>query len=224
MKGLTDRQKEILGFIEEYISQRGFPPTIREICRRFNISSTFGVKRHLEALRKKGFLTIESNLSRALTVVSAEKPDSPAASEQHGFSESGDTDLDPNVTVIPIVGRVAAGVPILAEENIEGDIRIDSAFVKQDSGYYALKVKGDSMIDAGIYEGDLVIVAPRHDPRNGEIVIAMLGDEATVKRFERRGNEVLLIAENPIYRPIEVKGREDFSIIGKVVGMLRWYN
>lgn len=228
MKELTEKQKAVLDFIESFIREKGFPPTIREICREFNISSTFGVKRHLDALSKKGYLNIKSNLSRALSLVGSERNgtsgfagDRNDAAERTDLSSRSD---DGNMTEIPIVGRVAAGMPLLALENIEGNIRLDPAYIKMGAGCFALRVKGDSMINAGIFEGDLVIVSPRSEAYNGEIVIAQLGDEATVKRFERKGNEVFLIAENVRYKPIIVKEREDFSIIGKVVGVLRWYN
>ncbi|MGE5362966.1 MAG: transcriptional repressor LexA [Bacteroidota bacterium] len=226
MKELTEKQKAVLDFIESFIREKGFPPTIREICREFNISSTFGVKRHLDALSKKGYLNIKSNLSRALSLVGSEKSGISGFDGSRNDADRTDTGRsdDGNMTEIPIVGRVAAGMPLLALENIEGNIKLDPAYIKMGAGCFALRVKGDSMINAGIFEGDLVIVSPRSEAYNGEIVIAQLGDEATVKRFERKGNEVFLIAENTRYKPIIVKEREDFSIIGKVVGVLRWYN
>lgn len=214
---LTDRQKEILTFIQQFREENGYPPTLREIGRQFGISSTFGVKRHLDALEKKGYLNVESNASRGISLVKSD--DEPAP-------ESNVIQLDSreNFERIPIVGRVAAGTPVLAVENIEGSIVIDPAFIKKSAGCFALKVRGDSMINAGIYEGDLVIVSPQKNALNGEIVVAMLDDEATVKRFENKNNNIRLIPENENYQPIEVPQTRDFSVVGKVIGVLRWFN
>ncbi len=210
-KGLTTRQEDILNFIRDYIEFNGYPPSYREIGENFNISSTFGVKRHLDALIKKGFLKSEGNMSRALslTPLSQTKPQSRAAIE---------------LVELPIVGRVAAGYPILAEENIEGTISIQSNLIKNKAESFGLKVRGDSMIEAGIFENDIVIINPQRDARNGEIVVAMLQDEATLKRYEKQGDIVYLKPENKNYNIIEVKDREDFSIIGRVLGVFRWYN
>ncbi len=125
---------------------------------------------------------------------------------------------------IPVVGRVAAGMPILAIENIEGSIVIDSSFMKKSRDCFALKVKGDSMINAGIFEGDLVIVAPQSNAINGEIVVALLDDEATIKTYEKIGNTIRLIPENDNYSPIVIDNTKSFSIAGKIIGVLRWFN
>lgn len=210
-KQLTERQEEILNFIEQFRDEMGYPPTLREIGKKFEISSTFGVKRHLDALVKKGYLNIESKSSRGISLLKNE------INEE--YSEKGKSNE------IPIVGRVAAGFPILAEQNIEGKISIDSNFVKRAEDCFALKVKGDSMIDNGIFEGDLVIVNPKSiDAVNGEIVVAMLDGEATVKTFEKKNNNIKLIPGNTKYEPIEVDFNKEFSIIGKVVGVIRWLN
>ena len=214
---LTDRQKEILTFIQQFREENGYPPTLREIGRQFDISSTFGVKRHLDALEKKGYLNVESNASRGISLVKNE--DEPGV-------ESNTIQLNSRESFerIPIVGRVAAGTPVLAVENIEGSIVIDPAFIKKAAGCFALRVRGDSMINAGIYENDLVIVSPRKNAVNGEIIVAMLDDEATVKRFDSRNNNIRLIPENENYQPIEVPQTRDFSVVGKVIGVLRWLN
>jgi len=206
---LTDRQEAILTFIQEHITEKGYSPTLREIGKNFDISSTFGVKRHIDALVKKGFLNTGNNISRSLSLVNCQE-EKPA--------------VTPNDYEIPIVGRVAAGMPILAVENIEGNMVVDPRFSKNGTGCFALKVKGDSMINAGILEDDVVVVSPSKNALNGDIVIAMLGDEATVKRFERKGDQIYLIPENNNYPPIPVNNREDFSIIGKVVGVIRWFS
>ena len=208
---LTERQQEILSFIHQFRDENGYPPTLREIGRKFGISSTFGVKRHLDALVKKGYLNIESNASRGISILKDEfKPD--VNSSDNIFRR------------VPIVGRVAAGSPILAIENIEGTIVIDSAFMKKTEDCFALKVKGDSMINAGIFENDLVIVAPRNDASNGDIVVAMLEDEVTVKTFEKKNEKLRLIPQNENYEPIEVDSSKEFKIIGKVTGVVRWLN
>lgn len=207
---LTDRQQDILNFIQQYLDANGYPPTLREIGKKFDISSTFGVKRHLEALVKKGYLNIESHQSRALSIV-----DSVASKVQQ---------IVEKLIEIPVVGRVAAGYPILAEENIENTLVVDPSFVQNNPNCFGLKVRGDSMINAGIFEGDTVIVNPQKDASNGEIVVALLGDEATLKRFEKKNNYINLIPENEKYQTITLTNREDFSIIGKVVGVFRLYN
>ncbi len=208
---LTERQQEILNFIHEFRDENGYPPTLREIGRRFSISSTFGVKRHLDALVKKGFLNIESNASRGISIIKE---------EQSGFEEVRN-DI---YRKIPIIGRVAAGSPILAVENIEGSVVIDSAFMKKSQDCFALKVKGDSMVNAGIFENDLVIVTPRNDAANGDIVVAMLEDEVTVKTFEKKNGQVRLLPQNDNYQPIEVDKSKEFKIVGKVTGVVRWLN
>lgn len=208
---LTDRQKEILEFIESYLELNGYPPTYREIGKHFNISSTFGVKRHIDALIKKGYLSSERNSSRVLSLVNAEK-----MLEKQSNSNSVE---------IPVVGRVAAGYPIFAQENIEGILNIDSSLVYGRDKVFALKVQGDSMINAGILEGDLVIVKQQKEAKEGEIIIALLGDESTVKRFSQLDDsKINLIPENEKYNVIEVKDSDDFSVVGKVIGVFRHYN
>ena len=125
---------------------------------------------------------------------------------------------------IPVLGRVAAGIPINAVENLEGSLVIDPSFLKKAVDAFALRVKGDSMINAGINDKDLVIVSPNEQAKNGDIVVAMLNDEATVKTFEFINNKIRLIAENNAYSPIEVKSQDDFKLIGKVKGVVRWLN
>lgn len=208
---LTERQKEILGFIENQIAENGYPPTYREIGLQFEISSTFGVKRHVDALIKKGYLNSESNSSRTLSLTKS--------------VESKNSDLNSGeILEIPIIGRVAAGYPILAQENIEGTFSLDASLIRKNEKCFGLKVKGDSMINAGILEGDLVIVSQQKNAVNGDIIVALLGDETTLKTFNKKGNEINLIPENDNYSVIAVNNREDFSIIGKVVSVFRFYN
>ena len=211
-KQLTERQQEILLYIEQFRESNGYPPTLREIGKKFLISSTFGVKRHLDALVKKGYLVIESNASRGISSVRNDE-------DKVEYNDRNDV-----FTKVPIVGRVAAGSPILAIENIEGSVVVDPAFIKKAEDSFALRVKGDSMINSGIFEGDLVIVTPNKSPLNGEIVVAMLDNEATVKTFENKNNKIHLLPSNDNYRPIEITTDREFSIVGKVVGVVRWLN
>lgn len=201
---ITDRQKEILDFIQDYVDFNGYPPTYREIGKQFNIASTFGVKRHIDALVKKGFLNNTNNSSRTLSLVVNNNPI--------------------QVVEIPVVGRVAAGQPILAQENIEGTFSIDKSFLGSHNQCFGLKVRGDSMINAGILEGDLVIIQPQKEAVNGEIVVALIGDEATMKRYVVEENKIFLVPENEKYEAIVIENDEDFSIIGKVIGVFRSYN
>ena len=209
----TERQGEILTFIQQYTEENGFPPTLREIGKQFGISSTFGVKRHLDALVKKGYLNIESNSSRAISFVKNSVIAKEVVLERNDL-----------FTKIPVVGRVAAGTPITAIENIEGNIVVDSSFIKKTQDSFALKVKGDSMINAGIFEGDMVIVSPTSEAFNGQTVVAMIDDEVTVKIFQKKNNKILLIPENDKYQPIEVEKTKDFKLVGKVVGLVRRIN
>ncbi len=209
----TERQEEILNFIQQYTGENGFPPTLREIGKQFGISSTFGVKRHLDALVKKGYLNIESNSSRAISFVKSNTVDKEVVLERNDL-----------FTKIPVIGRVAAGTPITAIENIEGNIVVDSSFIKKTQDSFALKVKGDSMINAGIFEGDVVIVSPTAEAFNGQTVVAMIDDEVTVKVFQKKNNKILLIPENDKYKPIEVEKTKDFKLVGKVVGLVRRFN
>ncbi len=200
-KEITDRQKEIFEFIQEFIEFNGYPPTYREIGKHFEIASTFGVKRHVDALIKKGYLLNGTNTSRTIQIVdNQEKP------------------------IIPIIGRVAAGTPILAQENIEGSILVDPSLIKHGKEVFGLRVRGDSMINAGILDNDIVIVNTQSDAENGEIVIALLDDEATVKRFRKLNGTIELIPENEKYSPLRLNNKENLSIIGKVVGVYRSYN
>lgn len=176
-KGLTKRQGAILQFVIDCIRDNGMPPTIAEIGAKFNISSTNGVNDHLLALEKKGFIE-RSSKARSIHVTER------AAG---GLYQS-------EVGVLPLLGRIAAGQPILAEENVEGHVPVTSAQMRP--GAYCLRVHGDSMIDDGILDGDTIIVNPDARPKAGDIVVALVEDEATVKRFYRRGDMIELRPSN----------------------------
>lgn len=209
---LTERQEEILKFIQKFQQENGYPPTLREIGKQFKISSTYGVKKHVDALAKKGYLNILSNASRGISI-----------NKEESFN-STINEIDQGENQIPIIGRVAAGSPILADENIEGSILIDPKFLKKSEKSFALKVKGDSMIEAGIFEGDLVIINPQTNVNNGDIIVARINDEVTVKVYELKNNVICLIPQNKSYTPIVIENKEEFSIVGKVTGVLRWFN
>jgi len=198
---LTERQRVILDFIIDAIRSRGFPPTLREIGREFNIRSTKGVNDHLEALERKGKIRRERDLSRAIEVV-----DMPIQAD--------------HAVAVPILGRIAAGAPLLATENIEGNLVLDESLTHGERSFL-LRVEGDSMIKAHICDGDLVLVRPQDTADEGEIVAALLDDEATVKRFHRDGEGVELMPENDSMRPIRVPPDMPLRILGKVVGVVR---
>lgn len=204
---LTKRQQEILDYIEEFTDKRGYPPTLREIGNAFGISSTNGVRVNLAALEKKQYIIRRPWLSRGIEVVH-----SPKVKEN-----------DSEIGYVPIIGKVAAGEPIFAAENIEGMLAVDDTFIPTKK-VFALKVKGDSMIGAGIMDGDFVLARRQHNAESGEIVVFIIGDEITVKRYDTKGDKVYLIPENEAYETrIIKKNSPDLQIAGKVVGLLRKY-
>ena len=209
MQGLTKRQEMVLDFITQSISSRGYPPTLREIGSHMGIRSTNGVNDHLRALERKGYLKREDMKSRALRPVNME-----ALAQQES-----------EVVEIPIVGRVAAGEPVLAEQNIEELISVDRLLIGRHKDVFALKVRGDSMIDAGIREGDTLFVKKQLHAERNEIVVALIGDEATVKYYQPERDFIRFQPANTAYAPIIVR-KEDFrptQILGVVIGLYRKY-
>jgi repressor LexA len=221
---LTERQEKILSFIKKSVVDQGYPPTIREIGEHFGIRSTNGVNDHLKALERKGYLLRGELKSRALSVIDGGKSGAPQAR----FTRVGRRELSAvgssEVVDIPVVGKVAAGAPILAQENITDHVRIDSMLVG-DSGkkVFALRVAGDSMIGDGIFDGDYIFVRKQLQAASGEIVVAMIEDEATVKRFYPEGERIRFQPSNPRLKPIYVNKHEfrETQIIGVVVGVYR---
>lgn len=193
MARTSDKQEKILEFLNRYIEENGYPPAVREICAAVGLKSTATVSYHLGELKRQGRIQTESGKSRTISLASP-----PTRGNQ-----------------IPILGLVTAGLPILAQENWEGTIPWEG-----EANCFALRVRGDSMVGAGILSGDLVVVRPQSDAVNGEIVVALLGEEATVKRFHRDDSGVWLLPENPAYQPID--GREA-QILGKVKALYREY-
>lgn len=218
MQGLTRRQQQILDFITRRINIQGYPPTIREIGEEMGIRSTNGVNDHLKALERKGFLRREGLKSRALRPVYM-------GSSPSGPSPSGLLNENGQKTGIPVLGRVAAGAPILADENIETTVFVDSFFLGSTAveKIFALRVSGESMIDAGIFDGDFIFVRKQPEASRGDVVVAMIDGEATVKRYEPDGEVIRFVAENASMAPIVVQ-RSDFrntSILGVVCGVYR---
>lgn len=197
MDGLTRRQQQVLDYIRDAMRRNGYPPTVREICAELDLSSPSTVHAHLANLERLGLIHRDPSKPRALELADDVRPARP----------------------LPLVGRVAAGVPILAEQNIEEYLDVPSVLRKGDDDF-VLRVNGDSMADAGILSGDFIVVHQETSPQNGEIVVALVEDEATTKRFYRDGNTVRLQPENELYDPI-VLSMDRVSIIGKVVGVLR---
>jgi len=199
MKTLTARQQAVLDFIAQFIEEHAYPPTIREIADSFSISVK-GAYDHVKALEKKGKLRLGENRSRALELVRDDK-------------------RERSVVEVPLLGVVAAGKPILAEENFSGRIPVPADMVRH-SSCFALTVRGDSMKDAGIFHGDVAVIEERPTAENGEIVVAMIDDAVTLKRFYRENNRVKLVAENPAYSPIYT---QDVKILGRLKGIIRKY-
>jgi repressor LexA len=202
-KPLTARQQEILGHIAGRIRKTGIVPSVREIGQALGMRSPSTVHQHLQALSRKGYLRRDGDRMRVLEIT----------------DRTVRLD-DEEVVTLPLIGRVSAGLPILAEQHVEDTIPVPRRFVGWNDESFLLTVRGDSMIDAGIHDGDLVIVRCQAAANVGEIVVALVGDSATVKRLASESGRPYLQAENAAYAPL----RGEFEIIGKVVGLLRRYN
>jgi len=223
---LTERQQQILDFITDSINARGFPPTLREIGEHFGIRSTNGVNDHLKALEKKGYLRREDLKSRAMRPVAMADVVSLAERRRalsSPVSVSGALTDDEDLCDIPIIGRVAAGQPILAVENVEDTVKIDRVLVGGHREVFGLRVVGESMIDDGLFDGDYVFVRKTAAARPGEIVVAMIEGEATVKRYYPEGDRIRFQPANAAMSPIYVRKAEfrSVDIIGVVVGVYR---
>ena len=192
MARTSNKREQILNFLTQFMNEHGYAPTVREICNAVGLQSTATVHYHLNALRDAGLIEMDEMKKRAISLPDAQRADR-----------------------IPVVGVVTAGVPILATENIEGYIPWDG-----ESGCFVLRVRGDSMIGAGILDGDKVVVRPQPDAENGQIVVALLDDSSTVKRLKKTGRDVWLMPENPSYEPIP--GNEA-KILGRVKALIREY-
>jgi repressor LexA len=199
---LTDRQTRILDYIRYVTRTRNYPPSVREIGEAVGLSSSSTVHNHLNQLERRGLIRRDTGKSRTVQLVAEIEVDQERR----------------NAVSVPIVGHVAAGSPILAEQNIEDHVLLSADLAKE--GYFLLRVRGDSMVNAGILDGDLALVRPQHEASNGTIVVAMIEGEATVKRFERSNGHVKLIAENPAYEPIVTT---NVTLVGVVRGVIRMF-
>ncbi|HET9930448.1 MAG TPA: transcriptional repressor LexA [Polyangiaceae bacterium] len=210
MQGLTKRQEQTLDFIRRSIEERGYPPTLREIGEYMGIRSTNGVNDHLRALERKGYLRREDMKSRALKLVEDAAPPAPRASEEE-------------LVEVRVLGRVAAGLPLFAEENVIDTIRVDRMLVRGGRDVFGLRVTGDSMIDAGILSGDYIFVKRQATAERGDIVVALIGDEATVKYYYPERDYVRFQPANAQMAPILVRATDFKStmLLGKVVGVYR---
>jgi repressor LexA len=201
MKGLTERQREVYDFIRDFIRTNRYPPTIREIAAHFRFSVK-GSYDHVKALQRKGYLRCHENRSRAIEV-----------------TDRAEEEKEKLLTPVPLLGNVAAGTPLFAEENLQGYVQVPTECISHDA-HFALQVKGDSMKDAGIVDGDVVVVAHQNTADNGDIVVAMVDDAVTLKRFFVEKNRVKLKAENVKYPPIFT---QNVRILGKLAFLMRRY-
>jgi len=207
MEKLTSKQTEVLNYLKDYVGEYSMPPTIEEIRLAMGVNSANGIRDHLRALERKGAIELISGISRGIRLT----------------GELSSSHIPPShpTLCLPIIGRVAAGSPLLAEQNIEDHCQLDAALFKQNPNYL-LRVVGTSMKDIGIYEGDLLAIHKTHEAREGQIVIARVDDEVTVKRFHREGDIAYLQAENKDFEPIVIDlRRQQLEIEGVVVGVVR---
>ncbi len=203
VEGLTQRQKEVLEFLKQFLRDKGFPPTLREIAFHLGVKGPRGPQKALRILERKGYLKRISGGARALEIIG------------HSPGERKE------VLSIPILGRVRAGEPVLAVENVEGYISLDRSLLSSED-VFLLRVEGDSMVEAHIQDGDFALVKPQTNAENGEIVVALVDDEATIKRIFQKRDLVRLEPANPAMEPIVVKKEEKrVNIVGKVVGIFR---
>ena len=198
---ITQKQSEILEYIKSQILNKGYPPSVRDICQAVNLKSTSSVHAHLEALEKNGYIRRDATKPRAIEIID----------DNFNLTRR-------EVVNVPIIGQVAAGQPLLAVENIENYFPIPTEFMPN-AETFMLKVKGDSMINIGIYNGDQIVVEKCNTAENGEIIVALLDDSATVKRFYKENGHIRLQPENDFMDPIIV---DDCMILGKVIGLMRW--
>jgi repressor LexA len=207
---ISERQREILQCIVNKVKESGYPPTVREIATTVNLHSSATIHAHLTKLEKLGYIKRDPEKPRAIELMR-----NIFGQDEELSHSSGDT-----VALIPVLGTIAAGTPIFAQENIEEYFPVSSDFVKGTNKVFMLKVKGDSMVNAGILDKDYIVIRKQETAMNGEIVAVLLEDEATVKRFFKKANSIKLMPENDFMEPIEVK---DARILGKVIGVVRKY-
>lgn len=221
---LTARQQEILNLIKAAVDRTGFPPTRAEIAAALGFKSPNAAEDHLRALARKGAITLTAGASRGIRLVEDTESTTAGAPSGSAPASAGVSLADSlRQLILPVVGKVAAGSPILATEHIHRELSVDPSLFEQQPDYL-LTVKGQSMQNIGIMDGDLLAVKRSPDARNGQIVVARIDDEVTVKRFNRRGRIVELLPENDDFSPIIVSDENDFAIEGIAVGLIRPHN
>ncbi|MGP1532163.1 MAG: transcriptional repressor LexA [Treponema sp.] len=203
MKQITDRQKEVFVFIENFTKENNYPPTVREISQHFEISLR-AVQDHISALQKKGFISTEQKRSRSIRILDDKKQSVPKVF----------------IDKIPILGTIAAGRPLLCEENLNGYVNLTEPFIRPGKNYFALRVRGSSMINAGILEGDLAVIEQASSAVDGQIVVAVLDDAITLKRFYKESSRIRLQPENPDFQAIYC---QDVRIVGILSSIVRTY-
>ncbi|MGP1511991.1 MAG: transcriptional repressor LexA [Treponema sp.] len=203
MKQITDRQKEVFVFIENFTKENNYPPTVREISQHFEISLR-AVQDHISALQKKGFISTEQKRSRSIRILDDKKQSVPKVF----------------IDKIPILGTIAAGRPLLCEENLNGYVNLSEPFIRPGKNYFALRVRGSSMINAGILEGDLAVIEQASSAVDGQIVVAVLDDAITLKRFYKESSRIRLQPENPDFQAIYC---QDVRIVGILSSIVRTY-
>lgn len=203
MRQITDRQKEVLTFISDFTEENSYPPTVREISEHFSISLR-AVQDHIAALQKKGYLSLCQKRSRSIRVLVDER----------------EKEIKPFISRVPLLGTVAAGKPLLSEENLDGYVNLTEPFVRPGKNYFALRVRGTSMIGAGILEGDLAVIEQTADAADGQIVVAVIDDAITLKRYYKEATRVRLQPENPAFQAIYC---QDVRIVGTLSNIVRTY-
>lgn len=208
---LNDKSRTIHRLIVDFVAERGYTPTIRELGEVAGITSTNGVRYHLDRLERAGYIQREKKRSRGIMLLEKSAPGTVTALPRRFPAEQRG---------IPILGRVAAGLPLLAEENLEGRMTLDEMFPANDE-LFALRIHGQSMKDRGILHDDVVVVRPQEHARDGDAVVALVGEDATVKTYRRTADAVELVPENPDFKTLRVGPHDDFRILGVVVGLVR---
>ena len=227
MEGLKERERKILLYMKDQIKAKGYPPTVREICQELHIKSTSTTHKDIANLEKKGYIRKDPSKPRALMIMDPDSlPESPGSTSTNTGPAGITLPMareNAQVVDIPVVGRIAAGTPILADQNVEDTFPVPARYVSKGT-HFMLNVRGDSMIEAGIHDGDLILVEQQNVARNGDIVVAMVNgmeSEATVKTFYKESDHIRLQPENSTMEPIRVK---DVTILGKVRGVFRYFN
>ena len=227
---ISKKQQEILDYMKQEILDRGFPPSVREICDAVHLRSTSSVHAHLEALEKNGYIRKDATKPRAIEIIDDDFRDqrirslgnAGGAVRQNRSLPSDDLQNDSEFARVPVIGNVAAGEPLLAVEQIESYFPVPVNRLPNEQTFL-LKVKGESMIDAGIFDGDYVLVKEQHTADDGDMVVALVDDSATVKTFYREGDHVRLQPQNTSMNPIVISQDQELQILGTVIGVFRFF-